>query len=197
MYKMLRLKNRYGTCHSFYLIYFEIINFQVDCVPLNPKKKKSSSINSTQCEVPWSLPCWRAKGTKKNSSVSTIQQEDTWKWKPQRCFVVVGPNCKRIFIHPGLPRKSVSYQIRPLEELLEIKIYVSEIKYIKGDFNHSDICWISNIARSMRFLKIPFWCRWWRSQWGEVCCWTLFLLTMKDWLRMWRLETAWNAEIMR
>lgn len=31
-------------------------------------------------------------------------------------------------------------------------------------------------------LKITHWCRWWRSQRGQVCCWTLFSNIGKEWL---------------
>lgn len=54
-----------------------------------------------------------------------------------------------------------------------------------------------SLVGSWSALKLNIWCRWWESQWGDVCCWTLFLQTRKDWLEMWKLRAALDVVTMR
>lgn len=80
-----------------------------------------------------------------------------------------------------------------------------------GDFSHSDIFWKSRKWQtltdthcpgdSFSVWKITFWCRWCRSQQVEMCFWTLFLQTNKNYLRMWGsweqswMQWLWDSEV--
>jgi len=73
-----------------------------------------------------------------------------------------------------------------------------------GDFNQFDICWKINTSRhteSRRFqqcMEDNFLMQAMEEPRRRgVCCWTLFLQTRKDWLGIWRLGTALDAEVVR
>mgnify|MGYP001855590770 CR=1 FL=1 len=74
---------------------------------------------------------------------------------------------------------------------------------LMGDFSHPDMSWLSNRAvhkRSRQFLQCThdnFLMQVVESWQGGVFYLTLFLLTRKGWLGMWRPGADWDAAIMR
>lgn len=47
-----------------------------------------------------------------------------------------------------------------------------------------------SLGGSYRVGTVTFWHEWWKSHWGDLCCWTSDFLRKKDWFGIWDLGIA-------